>query len=80
MRWCVILLALMLTGCVHNKPQPKVVTVNITPDYPFCLPEDHPKFEHGKVTCAPVWDNDPILHDPACLWVQGADEICTNNI
>jgi len=75
-------IVLLMTGC-HKKATlvPSKALLN-----PYSIPQcieglEHYEFDKTSPTnlkCAPNWNNDSITHHPACLWVQGSDEICNS--
>lgn len=81
MRLCVALLLVSLTGCVHNMhPKLSTSSVDLSTVAPYCESWEIPKIDKGKIICKPSWEDEGYLHDPACKWVYGGDEICNNSI
>jgi len=78
---CLLLVVCSLfTGCYHKK---HIVTTGLTIKTvrPECTEWETPKAdESGSIVCKPSWEDEPYLHDPACMWVYGGDEICSNLI
>lgn len=62
-----------LTGCYKHQTHIRPVQLNIQP---HCDDYEHTESILGEQVCVPDWKDEPYMHDPACEWVYGGDEIC----